>query len=96
MAYREREMVVKNNSSNNFVAKIDLTQLALQDKLRIDFGLFTSAQQRSELFDEQKVFYGAAAQNPTYPLSEKKGGGWYTNPTASQIAAPPSHAEGRQ
>lgn len=88
VAYREREMVVKNNSSNNFVAKIDLTQLALQDKLRIDFGLFTSAQQRSELFDEQKVFYGAAAQNPTYPLSEKKGGGWYTNPTASQIAAP--------
>ncbi len=88
VAYREREMVVKNNSSNNFVAKIDLSQRALNEQLRIDFGLFTSTQQRADLYDGQRVFYGAAAQNPTYPLQEKVGGGWYTNPTASQIAAP--------
>ena len=71
VAYREREMVVKNNSSNNFVAKIDLSQRALNEQLRIDFGLFTSTQQRADLYDGQRVFYGAAAQNPTYPCRKK-------------------------
>lgn len=88
VAYRNREMVVKNCDTRNFVAKVDLNQKAFADRLHIDFGLFASTTRTSDVFDVQKLFYGAATQNPTYPLSEKPGGGWFVNPTASQIAVP--------
>ena len=80
--------VVSVNEYNNFVAKLDVTQKAFDDKLTVDLGVYGSSQKNKDIFDEQKLFYSAAAQNPTYPNGMNASGGWDKNTTASQINNP--------
>ena len=87
VAYTGRETVIRNIGYNNYVAKLDLTQLAFDDYLTIDFGIFGSSQSNRNIADPQALFYAAATQNPTLS-SEWNGNGWVTNPTANQIAPP--------
>ena len=84
----QHDMVVKITESRNFVAKFDLTQKAFDDLLQIDFGVFGSSQKNKFIADEQKLFYGAATQNPTFPEGKNANGGWDRNGAASQIASP--------
>ena len=45
LGYMRGETVIKNRSYNNFIAKLDISQLAFDEKLKIDFGVFGSSQQ---------------------------------------------------
>lgn len=88
IGYMDNKTVIQNNEYRNFVAKLDLTQLAFDDRLTIDMGVFGSSQLNKEIFDEQKLFYSAASQNPTFGTSMNSSGGWDKNSTASQINPP--------
>ena len=87
LAYTGRGTVIRHIGYDNFVAKLDFTQLAFDNYLVIDFGVFGSSQDNRNIADPQALFYGAATQNPTLP-SAWNGSGWTTNPTANQIAPP--------
>ena len=84
LGYVRGQTVIKNKDYNNFVAKLDISQLAFDEKLKIDFGVFGSSQQDEKIFDIQALAYSAAAMNPTLPF-HKIGNGWQRNGNASQI-----------
>ena len=85
LGYVRGQTVIKNKDYNNFMAKLDISQLAFNEKLKIDFGVFGSSQQDEKIFDIQALAYSAAAMNPTFPF-HKIGNEWQRNNTASQIA----------
>lgn len=87
LAMMKQSTIIREHGNGNFVAKIDLTQLAFDDRLKIDMGVFGSSQREEYIFDEQMLFYSAAAQNPTYPYRNADGS-WTKNPNASQINPP--------
>jgi TonB-dependent SusC/RagA subfamily outer membrane receptor len=80
--------VIKIQSYDNFVAKVDLSQMAFDDFLKVDMGVFGSSQKNKGIFDEWKLFYSAASQNPTFSYGQNSSGGWDKNTTASQINPP--------
>ena len=84
LGYVRGQTVIKNKDYNNFVAKLDISQLAFDEKLKIDFGAFGSSQQDEKIFDIQALSYSIAAMNPTLPF-HKIGNGWQRNGNASQI-----------
>lgn len=84
----DHNLVLRCNESRNYAAKFDLSQLAFDDLLKIDFGIFGSSQKNKYPFDEQKLFYSAATQNPTFPAGRDASGNWNRNGTASQINPP--------
>ena len=88
IGYMDNNTVVKTNDYQNFVAKLDLSQRAFDDRLTVDMGVFGSSQSNHELFDEQRLFYSAASQNPTITTGKNASGGWTKNSTASQIEHP--------
>lgn len=80
--------VIKTFRYNNFVAKLDLTQRAFDNRLLIELGVFGSSRQDKDIFDIQKLFYSAATQNPTFSTAMNASGGWDRNTEASQTAPP--------
>ena len=84
----DNNTVIRNNEYSNFVAKLDLTQRAFNNKMKIDLGVFGSSQKNKYIFDEQALFYSAAAQNPTFPDHPNELGQWEKNSSASQISNP--------
>ncbi|MGM9760462.1 MAG: SusC/RagA family TonB-linked outer membrane protein [Parabacteroides sp.] len=88
LGFMDNRTVVQDNGYQNFVAKLDLSQKAFDDRLTIDMGVFGSSQTNEDIFDEQKLFYSAASQNPTFSTEQNAGGGWDKNSTASQINPP--------
>lgn len=83
LAYMDHKTVLDMKGQNNFVAKLDISQKAFDDHLSIDFGVFGSSQKTKGIFDEQILFYAAAAQNPTIGRDERA-----KNGTASEINSP--------
>lgn len=65
--------IIRTMDYNNFAAKLDISQLAFDDKLRIDFGVFGSSQKNDDFYDEQILLYSAAAMNPTMPYHQYNG-----------------------
>lgn len=88
IAFMDHKTVLKNNQFQNFVAKLDLVQKAFDDFLTIDLGVFGSSQENNYIFDEWKLFYSAAAMNPTLPYLPTAPGTWSRNANASQINPP--------
>ncbi len=84
----DRNGVVKTNDLQNFTVKLDITQRAFSDRLRIDLGVFGSLQKNAYLTDIQKTFYSAATFNPTFPAHRNEQGGWDQITNASQITNP--------
>ena len=83
----DHQTVIRDRSFNNFVAKLDLTQKAFDDRLTIDLGVFGSSQRNKYIVDQQDLFYSAAAQNPTYSEGMTDGA-WKKNTTALWINHP--------
>ncbi|MDD6553117.1 MAG: SusC/RagA family TonB-linked outer membrane protein [Prevotellaceae bacterium] len=88
LSVMDHDMVVKNYSRTNFIAKVDLNQRAFDDALNIDLGVFGSSLRNSSFFDYQKIFYSAATMNPTLSFDRQGTGGWQRNQNASQIGNP--------
>ena len=70
------------------VAKLDISQKAFDDRLSIDLGVYGSTLRNKDIFDEQMLFYSAAAMNPTFGKGMNASGGWDKNTTASQVSNP--------
>lgn len=83
----DNQTIIRSKDYNNFVAKLDISQLAFDDKMKIDFGVFGSSQKDNNIYDTQMLFYSSAAMNPTYPYKAYNGS-YVKNGTASQIAPP--------
>jgi len=88
IGFMDHNTVVQVQENDNFIAKLDLSQKAFDDLLAIDLGVFGSSQKNHYIFDDWKLFYSAASQNPTYPDGMNASGGWDKNSTASQINNP--------
>ena len=85
----DRDGVVRTNDFQNFTVKLDISQKAFSDRLKIDMGVFGSLQKNRYLNDIQKTFYSAAAFNPTFPNHrDEQTGGWNGVTNASQITNP--------
>ena len=86
--YIDRNTIVRSKGYQNLVAKIDVSQKAFGDRLTGDFGVFGSSYKNNDIFDNQMLFYSAAAMNPTFPAGQDENGNWTKNSAASQINHP--------
>ena len=86
--YIDHNTIIKDKDYNNFVAKIDVTQHAFDNRLMGDFGVFGSTYKNNDIFDPQMLFYSAACQNPTYPAGRDANGNWTKNGSAYRINPP--------
>ena len=81
--------VIKNNHSKSYIAKLDIRQVAWENRLSVDIGMFGSIVKKNYLFDFQKTFYSAATFNPTFPNHRnKETNRWDQLAYASQITNP--------
>ena len=84
----DHNTIIKKKDYNVFVAKVDVTQKAFNDKLIGDFGVFGSSFKNHDIFDTQSLFYSAACQNPTFAAGTDENGNWRKNETATRVNPP--------
>ena len=84
----DHNTIIKRMGYKVFVAKVDVTQKAFNDKLTGDFGVFGSSFKNHDIFDTQMLFYSASCQNPTFPAGTDKNGNWLKNESATRINPP--------
>ena len=84
----DHNTIIKRMGYKVFVAKVDVTQKAFNNKLTGDFGVFGSSFKDHDIFDTQMLFYSAACQNPTFPAGTDKNGNWVKNESATHINPP--------
>ena len=88
MGYINEQEVIKGYGNRSFMANMNMTQMMWDDFLRIDIGMFGSTVEEKTIDDLQKLFYSAAAFNPTFPDHPNSSGEWDSYPSASQINNP--------
>lgn len=84
----DHNTIIKRMGYKVFVAKVDVTQKAFNNKLTGNFGVFGSSFKDHDIFDTQMLFYSAACQNPTFPAGTDKNGNWLKNGSATRINPP--------
>ena len=82
------QSVIKRIQDHTFMANMNMTQEMFDGLLRIDLGMFGSTGKEQNIFDEYKLFYSAAAFNPTFPNHRNESGKWDGYAMASQICNP--------
>ncbi len=90
LSLADHRSVIKTIGDRNFTAKLDVTQKAFGDHLQVDLGVFGSFQNNKYIYDDQKLFYSAAAFNPTFKRGHEADGSWSQYADASQINHPQS------
>ncbi len=88
LGYINNETVIKGRDDRSFMSNMNMTQMMFDGFLRVDIGMFSSIGKQRRIFDEQKLFYSAAAWNPTFPDHRNSSGGWDGYASASQINNP--------
>ncbi len=88
LGYINNETVIKGRGNRTFMSNMNMTQMMFDGLLRVDLGMFSSTGKQRRIFDEQKLFYSAAAWNPTFPNHKNSSGGWDGYASASQINNP--------
>lgn len=88
LGYINNETVIKGRGDRSFMSNMNMTQMMFDGFLRVDIGMFSSIGKLRRIFDEQKLFYSAAAWNPTFPDHRNSSGGWDGYASASQINNP--------
>ena len=86
----EHKTVIQTNNYRNYIAKLDISQLAFDNHLEVDLGIFGSLQKNNYLPFQQKLFYSADTFNPTFPDGTNAEGGydqvtealWINNPNS--------------
>ncbi len=87
---QDHQTVIRENRFRNYIAKLDITQLAFDNRLTIDLGVFGSLQKNDYIPFSQKLFYSAATFNPTFADGRNADGGydqvtealWINNPNS--------------
>ena len=82
------ETVVKTNSAKNYIAKLDISQKAFDNRATFDLGIFGSIQKNSLVPSQWKLFYSAATFNPTLPSGRNSKGEYESVPEALWISNP--------
>lgn len=89
LGYVDRQGALRNSEMQNYTVKLDATQFAFNNKLKLDLGVFGSERDGRPQYDMQKMFYSAAAYNPTYPnYRNKTTGEWDEDMLANEIYNP--------
>ena len=88
VGYLNDQSVIQRMGKRTFMSNMNMTQMMWDGLLRIDIGMFGSTDRSKTIFDEQKLFYSAAAWNPTFPDHPDANGSWAGYPSASQINNP--------
>ncbi|MBR4565291.1 MAG: SusC/RagA family TonB-linked outer membrane protein [Paludibacteraceae bacterium] len=88
VSFSQNNSIVREMGTRNLTAKLDVTQHALDRHLTFDLGLFGAIGHNRYLNDVQKMFYSAAAFNPTFPAVRNASGGYDGYTDASQINNP--------
>ncbi len=84
----DEQEVIKGVGGRSFMGNMNMTQMMWDGLVRIDYGMFASTHEDEDIYDQQKLFYSAAAWNPTYPDHQNSSGQWDGYPSASQISNP--------
>ena len=63
----EHKTVIKTNNYRTYIAKLDISQQAFENRMTVDLGLFGSLQKNNYLPFQQKLLYSSNTFNPTYP-----------------------------
>ena len=84
----DHNTIIKKMDYGVYVAKVDVTQKAFNDRLTGEFGVFGSSFKNHDIFDTQMLFYSAACQNPTFPAGTDEHGNWLKNESATHINPP--------
>ena len=63
----EHKTVIKTNNYRTYIAKLDISQQAFENRMTVDLGLFGSLQKNNYLPFQQKLWYSSNTFNPTYP-----------------------------
>lgn len=84
----QRDGALKNSDMINYTAKLDVMQYAFNKKLKLEMGMFASERDGNIQYDMQKMFYSAAAYNPTYPTVKNSDGVWDEDLLANEIYNP--------
>ncbi len=87
---QDHSSIIRKNRYRNYIAKLDLTQRAFNDRLTFDLGVFGSLQKFDYIPFQQKLFYSASAFNPTFPAEKNANGSfdqvtealWINNPNS--------------
>jgi len=88
MGIQDHRTVIQNNRYRNYSTKIDVTQLAFENRLTVDLGVFGSLQKDDYIPFSQKLFYSAATFNPTFADGRNADGGYDQVPEALWISNP--------
>ena len=82
--------VVRSNHLRSYIVKLDMTQKAFDDRVTFDLGAFGSIRKADLIPFPAKLFYSAAAFNPTIPNGRNDAGGFDEIPEAVWIENPNS------
>src|SRR5574344_616382 len=82
--------IIDKGYDSDFLHTITRGGFVQNDHLAVDLGVFGSLQKNNYIPFTQKLFYSAAAFNPTYSTGLNSDGGWDQIPDASQINNPSS------
>lgn len=63
----EHKTVIKTSNYRTYIAKLDITQKAFENRMTVDLGIFGSLQKNNNLPFRQKLLYSSHTFNPTYP-----------------------------
>lgn len=89
LGFVQRQGALRNSEMRNYTAKIDAQQFAFNKKLKLELGLMGSERDGKIQYDMQKMFYSAAAYNPTYPnVKNAETGKWDEDMLANEIYNP--------
>lgn len=83
-----RQGALKNSDMKNYTVKLDGTQFAFDKHLKLELGVFGSERDGNLQYDMHRMFYSAAAYNPTYPNVKNDKGIWDEDLLANEIYNP--------
>lgn len=84
----DHRTVVKTNRQRNYLAKIDMTQKAFDNRVTFELGAFGSVQKHNRLPFLQKMLYSAEAYNPTIVAGRNSSGEYDKMPEAYWLSHP--------
>ena len=86
----DHQTVIRTNNYRTYIAKLDISQKAFDNRLTVDLGVFGSLQKNNHLPFMQKLIYSAHTFNPTFPDGVNADGSYNQVPEAIWINNPNS------
>lgn len=84
----QQQGALKNSDMKNYTAKLDAMQNVFDGRVKLELGVMGSKRDGKQQYDMQKMFYSAAAYNPTYPTVKNADGRWDEDLLANEIYNP--------